>query len=172
MDAIRELFTINFSYVLISVFVILVGIKAVVSLFEWIIGWLGLETKFMRQKREEYELLIQTSQNLAVLQNEHKEDVKRSDQRDDEISAEIKHLTNLFVEREIEDMRWDIINFATDLSSGSKKYNRESFDHIFRMYQKYESILEERHMKNGLVTESMSYINEMYHEKLENGEVR
>lgn len=172
MDAIKELIQLDFSSVFISVCIVLVGLKAVVSLFEWAIDKLGIETKWTRKQREEHELLIQTSQNLAVLQNKHKEDAKRSDQRDEEISTEIKHLTDLFVEREIEDMRWDIINFATDLSSGGKKYNRESFDHIFRMYQKYESILEERHMKNGLVTESMSYINEMYHEKLENGEVR
>lgn len=68
MDAIRELFTINFSYVLISVFIILVGIKFAISLFEWIVNKLGLETKWMRQKREEHELLIQTSQNLSALQ--------------------------------------------------------------------------------------------------------
>ena len=68
MDAIKELLNINFSYVLISVFVILIGIKSVVSIFEWIIDKLGLETKLMRQKREEHELLIQTSQNLASLQ--------------------------------------------------------------------------------------------------------
>lgn len=65
MDAIKELLNINFSYVLISVFVILIGIKAFVSIFEWVIDKMGLETKWMRQKREEHELLIQTSQNLA-----------------------------------------------------------------------------------------------------------
>ena len=60
MNEIIELTKINFSYVLISVFIILIGIKSIVSLFEWIINKLGLETKWMRHKREEHELLIQT----------------------------------------------------------------------------------------------------------------
>ena len=93
MNEIIELTKINFSYVFISVFVILIGIKAVVSIFEWIIEKLGLETKWMRQKREEHELLVQTSQNLASLQEKHEKDIGISDRRDDEIASDIKKLT-------------------------------------------------------------------------------
>lgn len=171
MEEIIELTKINFSSVFIAVFVILIGVKTITSIFEWIIDKLGLETKWMRHKREEHELLIQTSQNLTTLQEKHKEDVERSDRRDEEISADIKRLTQMFVDKEIDDMRWEIINFATDLSSG-KICNRESFDHILRMYQKYEKILEERHMENGLVTESIGYINEMYRESLKHGVIK
>ena len=74
MDTMQELFKIDFSYVLISVFVILLSIKAIVSIFEWFIGKLGLETKWMRLKREEHELLMRTSENLAELQKKHLED--------------------------------------------------------------------------------------------------
>ena len=168
MDAIKELTQINFVYVFISVFVILIGIKAGVTVIEWLINKLGLETKWMRKRKEEQELLIKTSKELAELKKDHEIDIGRSDRRDDEISADIKKLTQMFVEKEIDDMRWEIINFATDLSSG-KNYNRESFDHILRMYQKYEKILEERNMENGLVTESIGYINEMYRENLKKG---
>lgn len=89
MDAIRELFTINFSYVLISVFVILVGIKAVVSIFEWIVDKLGLETKWMRRKREEHDLLIQTSKSLADLRKQHNHDVEESNTHDENIKEEL-----------------------------------------------------------------------------------
>lgn len=68
MNDIIELTKIDFVYVFVSVFVILVGIKFVISLFEWIVTWLGLETKWMRQKKQEHELLIKTSQNLTALQ--------------------------------------------------------------------------------------------------------
>ena len=54
---------IDYTSVFISVFIILIGIKAIVSLFEWVIDKLGVETKWMRKQREEHELLIQTSQN-------------------------------------------------------------------------------------------------------------
>ena len=115
--------------------------------------------------------MIQTSQGLIELQKRHSEDVMRSDKNDAEIRQDIKNLTDMFVQKEIDDMRWEIINFATDLSSG-KTYNRESFDHILRMYQKYEDILNKKHMENGLVTESIGYINEMYRENLKHGVVQ
>ena len=126
MDAIKELLNINFSYVLISVFVILIGIKAFVSIFEWVIDKMGLETKWMRQKREEHELLIQTSQNLASLQEKHEKDIESSDRRDEEIASDIKKLTQMFVDKEIDDMRWEINNFATKVSEG-KPCNKDSF---------------------------------------------
>ena len=68
MNEIIELTNLDFSSIFISVFIILVGIKAVVSLFEWIINKLGLETKWMREKREEHELLLNTSNSLISLQ--------------------------------------------------------------------------------------------------------
>lgn len=75
MNEIVELTKINFSYLFIVVFVILIGVKMIVSLFEWVIDKLGLETKWMRKKREEYELLIQTSQNLTALQEQYNHDI-------------------------------------------------------------------------------------------------
>lgn len=133
MSEITELTKIDFTYVFIAVILILVDIKFIISLFEWIVGKLGLETKFMRQKREEHELLIQTSQNLTTLQEKHKEDVERSDRRDEEISSDIKKLTKMFVDKEIDDMRWEINNFATNVSEG-KPCNKDSFKHCIHVY--------------------------------------
>lgn len=168
MDVIKELLNINFSYVLISVFVILIGIKAIVSIFEWVIDKLGLETKWMRQKREEHELLIQTSQNLASLQEKHEKDIESSDRRDEEISSDIKKLTKMFVDKEIDDMRWEINNFANKVSEG-KPCNKDSFKHCIHMYEKYERILEDNGLENGEVEISMELINEAYKEKLKEG---
>lgn len=64
METIAELTKVDFSSVFISVFVILIGLKAIISLFDWIIELLGLETKWMRRQREEHELLVKTSQNI------------------------------------------------------------------------------------------------------------
>lgn len=168
MNEIIELTKVNFSSVFISVFVILIGIKSIVSISEWIIDKLGIETKWMRHKREEHELLIQTSQNLTALQEKHKEDVKRSDRRDEEISADIKRLTQMFVDKEIDDMRWEINNFATKVSEG-KPCNKDSFKHCIHVYEKYEKILEENGLENGEVEISMELINEAYKEKLKEG---
>lgn len=83
MDAIKESINLDYAYIFISVFTILVGIKFAVSLFEWFVNKLGLETKWMREKREEQELLAQTSktvnalsENLNLLTQKHKQDIQ------------------------------------------------------------------------------------------------
>lgn len=73
MDEIMALIETDFSSVFLSVFIILIGVKAIVSLFEWIINKFGLETKWIRKRREEHDLLIQTSQNLMAAQSEIKQ---------------------------------------------------------------------------------------------------
>lgn len=168
MNNIIELTKIDFAYVFIAVILILVGIKFIVSLFEWIVRKLSLETKWMRQKREEHDLLIKTSQNLTALQKKHEEDVKRSDQRDEEISNDIKKLTQMFVDKEIDDMRWSINSFATSVSEG-KPCNKDSFKHCIHVYEKYEKILEENGLENGEVEISMELINDAYKQKLKEG---
>lgn len=168
MNEITELTKINFSYVFIAVILILVAVKFAVSLLEWIIDKLGLETKWMRQKREEHELLIQTSHNLTALQAKHREDAERSDRRDEEISFDIKKLTRMFVDKEIDDMRWEINNFATKVSEGSP-CNKDSFTHCIHVYEKYEKILEENGLENGEVEISMELINDAYKQKLREG---
>lgn len=170
MDAIQGLLEINYFYVFISVFVILIGIKAVVTIFEWVIDKLGLETKWMRKQREEHELLIQTSENLKVLQQKHIEDFNRSDAKDEEICRDVQKLTNMFMEKEIDDLRWKILDACSALSNG-RRYNREMFDHIIHMYNKYEKILEENNMENGLIEESIKFVREKYRKYLENGNV-
>ena len=168
MEEIIELTKIDFSYVFVAVFVILVGVKVMFSLFEWVVNKLGLETKWMRKQREEHDLLIQTSQGLIELQEHHKKDMESSDKRDEEIANDIKNLTRMFVDKEIDDMRWEINNFATNVSEG-KPCNKDSFKHCIHIYEKYEKILEENGMENGEVEISMELINEAYKQKLKEG---
>lgn len=89
MDEILELTKVDFSFVFITVISSLVGIKAVITLLEWVIDKMGLETKWMRKKREEHELLVQTSQNLSELQEKHKHDVEESNTHDEDIKEKL-----------------------------------------------------------------------------------
>ncbi len=170
MDVITELTTLDFSSIFISVFVILIGIKAVISLFEWFIEKLGIETKWMKRKREDHELLIKTSQNLLELQNRHNNDMCKSDIHDAEIQKDLKELKSLFLSKEIDDIRWEILDFSSAIVN-KRKYNREAYNHIFRQYDKYEKVLKENNMENGLIEESIKVIREIYHDGLKNGEI-
>lgn len=161
MDAITELVKIDFSSIFVSVFIVLIGIKAVVSIFEWVINKLGLETKWMRKQREEHDLLIQTSQNLIALQEKHVEDMKKSDEHDAEMRNDIKKLTDLFVDKQINDYRWEIINLADKIANG-RIVSKECLRHAISTYEKYEKIIKEHGLVNGEVEISIEIIKENF----------
>lgn len=168
MDEILELTKIDFPLLFVSVFIALIGIKAIVSIFEWIIDKLGLETKWMRKKREDHELLVKTSQNLSALQECHIRDMQESDKHDEEMRNDIKKLTDMFIDKEINDMRWEINNFATKVAEG-KPCNKDSYKHCIHTYEKYEKLLEENGLENGEVEISMEIVNDAYKQKLKEG---
>lgn len=168
MDAVKELLQINFSYILISVFIILIGARAIASPLEWLIDQLGLETKWMRKRREEHDLLLNTSQNLIALQEKHIEDMKRSDEHDEEMRNDIKKLTDLFIDKQIDDYRWEIIHLADTISSG-KTISKECLRHAVSTYEKYEKIINEHGLVNGEVEISIEVIRDNYQQKLKEG---
>jgi hypothetical protein len=126
------------------------------------------EPKWLLERREQHELLINTVNGLHELEEQRKIDVQQSMKHDAVIRNDLAELKSMFIDREIDSMRWSILNFCTDISSG-KKVKRESFDYILKTYDKYERILDENGMENGLVNESIKYIKEQYHEQLKNG---
>lgn len=89
MEQINALQDINYAYLFFGFVAILAAWKAFASLWESTIGKLGIETKRMREKREEYELLIQTSKNLSELQSKHQTDVEQSIAHDKKIQNEL-----------------------------------------------------------------------------------
>lgn len=142
--------------------------KTILSFFEWCIDKMGLETKWMRKDREDHEQLLENTKAIKELSDRCEEAVRQSIQGDEIISRDLKRLTDLFIDKQIDDMRYEILDFASSLSSG-RILNLEAFDHIMKIYQKYEKILEENNMDNGLVQESIKFITEKYHSRLEHG---
>lgn len=233
MDNITQLTQIDFKQLFIWIVLILVATKFLIELFSGTIGKLlkklDIETKTMREKREQHELLKATAElakttaeNLDKLQKRHTKDeedfrnnlnnymkesredrralhdemtkfsdnrvndrqvsIEREKRLDDRITESNEHrdkiingisetlskLTDMMVDSNIENMRWEILNFCSALTSG-RKYNKESFNHVISVHEKYEKILEEHNMENGQVTASMEVIMDVYKEKLKNG---
>lgn len=168
MSEIKALLQVDFPLVLSSILIIFTGFKGIVTLLEWIADKTGIEFKWLRKKREDHELLIKTANELVDLKNQRNIDVEESIKHDEAIRNDLAELKDMFISREIDTMRWSILDFSIDISSG-KKVTRESFDYILKIYDKYERLLEENRLENGLVNESIRYIREKYHEELKNG---
>lgn len=95
MDAVKQVFEIDYTILIpaliISGTTILLAVKFITELLDWIlIDKLGIETKWTRKKRQEHELLISTANGLKELSNRHNEAVKQSISHDKEIREELK----------------------------------------------------------------------------------
>ena len=165
METIKQLTELDYSTLIIGVTVVAGSLKIVCNFFLWFVSYLGLETKKMRQKREDHELLIATAKNLELLQSKQNEDVRQSIVHDKRIKDDIQKLSKMFIDLEIQDIRWNILSFCSDLSNG-KQFSSEYYDYVFKLYDKYEKMLKENDLTNGLVEQSISYIQEKYHESL------
>lgn len=76
MDSIQQLFEIDWKAFGITIFLVLLGLQTCIKLFQWFLfDLLGIETKSMRLKKHEHELLIETANELKRLSEKHKEDM-------------------------------------------------------------------------------------------------
>lgn len=87
MDELKELAKIDWWYVAIAFVLLLIVVKLVWSLGEWFVEKFGLETKKMKQRRQESELLKATADGLKALSCRH-----------DKEETELKDSLTLFIE--------------------------------------------------------------------------
>ena len=171
MEWIEKLFNIDYVPAILTIFIIMSSVIAMHSIIGKFSAIIGKPVKWVRSKEADHKMLIEHEKKINNLAIKHEEDTNKINDEENEIRKDIAKLTGMFLDKQIDDMRYEILDFASSLSSG-RKHNRESFDHILRVYKKYEKILEENNLENGLVEESIKYIQETYHDLLKNGELK
>lgn len=80
----------------------------------------------------------------------------------------VENLRKMLVNKEINDMRWEILDFSNAVMNG-RVYNKEIYDHIFDTYTEYERVLEENGLENGKVDSSMQFVRNKYLELMDKG---
>ena len=163
MDAINSLLDMNIIKWLYGLIIILCGANFIISSVAKFCEWIGKPLSWFNKTAKDHEMLIE-------LKAKHEKDYDTAIKHDKEIKSDIAELKEMFLEKQNEDIRWEILDFCSALAGG-RKYNREAFDHIFRTYRKYEEILEKNGMENGLISESMKVCEEIYHDRLKAGEI-
>lgn len=168
MEAIMELLKQDFPSLIPGIFIVMSGMIAMATIIGKFSELIGKPVKWIKHKNADHELLIQTANHLTALQERHEKSVAESNFHDDEMRKDIKKLTEMFVDKEINDMRWEINNFANKVSEG-RTCNKDSFQHCIHTWEKYEKLLEENGLENGEVEISMEIVNEAYKQKLKEG---
>lgn len=80
----------------------------------------------------------------------------------------IETLTNMLLDKQISDYRWEIINVADNISN-CKHVSKECLKHAISTYAKYEDVIKEHKLTNGEVEISIEIINETYLNLLKEG---
>ena len=161
MGDISTLSELDFSSILIGLFIILFGIKSIISIIEWFCVKLGIETKWNRQQREERELLMNALETIKEIQETHCKDKKEVVQKNDnlehvladfmvEVRNEIKQFTNnrihdreqsLEIQKELTDSIKTVVDTQTErddkidaLICGSKELLGSTIDQLYSRY--------------------------------------
>lgn len=133
MENLEQLTKINWWQVCLAIVLFLVCLKFVWSLLDWLLfDKLKIETKKMREKRTDHELLMTTVQDLTELHNKHEEDTKQSIRHDEIIRNDLHALTitvNEIVDK-LEKMQQN--NDATEMAKLKEK--------ILGYYRKYKDL--------------------------------
>lgn len=171
---------------------ILCVVLAMILVVEWkklrqgTLDSLGLTTNKELQEKALNERLDALESKIKSVEDSFMEDQEKYHNQSIEIrnhlqenqeglSNQISELKQLFISKEIDDMRWEMLDFASAIMNG-RRYGKEQYDHVIDIYGKYERILEENGMENGRVTSSMEFTMDKYkklmsvgfdHDKLE-----
>lgn len=157
MEDLQNLFNLDFASIIMGLFIIILGIDKIVSLLKRVKSILRIKFGYEEDKES-------IEDRISILERHDNWQYKEISK----ISQCVTDIDKRMLGKDIDDMRWELLDFCSALTGG-RKYNREAFDHIFRIYEKYEMILKDNKMTNGFVDESMNYVKEVYHKNLENG---
>jgi hypothetical protein len=157
MDAIENLFSLDYPTIIMGVFIIILGVDKIVFLL--VKAKKALRIKFgYEEDKETIEDRITTLEKHDNWQ--YKEITK--------MSKGIENIESELLDNNLERKRKYILDFCSSLSNGQKQ-NKEAFNNVFKTYKNYEKLLSEHNMENGQAEESMKFISEKYQELLRNG---
>lgn len=161
--------------VIISLLLCAMLVIALKAGWEKLLDALGLETKASLQKKALEKKLSDMEQKIADFEQSqhdyHDQSITIRDKLEDNqkvLQDGIGELKILLINKEIDDIRTTILDFSNAVMNG-RDYNKEQYEHIIDLYDKYEKILEQNGMTNGRVTASMEFVLKNYQDLMDNG---
>lgn len=168
--------------VVIGVLIAIGIVMLCVKIKDFVVSTFGITTKSALAKQAQEERIKDLNNQIIDLQKEVQQ-FKDNRTHDREQSFDIQkqltdsqtllqnsveNLRKMLVNKEINDMRWEILDFSNAVMNG-RVYNKEIYDHIFDTYTEYERVLEENGLENGKVDSSMQFVRNKYLELMEKG---
>lgn len=175
VNIINQINEIGWGIVIVSAILLLLISIAIKELAKKTLVTFGLKTNTSIEKEQILERLCNLEKEMdnmktnSIHDKEQLLDIqKQLTDSQNEIKESLVSLKKMIIKKDIDDMRWDILDFGSGIIS-DRKYSKEQYDHVFEIYQDYEKVLKENNMENGRVDMSMEFIRKKYTEKMENG---
>lgn len=172
IEKLHEFGLVNVIIILLSAAGLVIAIKAG---WEKLLDALGLETKASLRQKALEQRLSDMEQKIADFEQSqhdyHGQSITIRDKLEDNqkvLQDAIGELKMLLINKEIDDIRTTILDFSNAVMNG-RDYNKEQYEHIIDLYDKYEKILEQNGMTNGRVTASMEFVLKNYQDLMDNG---
>lgn len=168
--------------VVIGVLIAIGIVMLCVKIKDFVVSTFGITTKSALAKQAQEERIKDLNNQIIDLQKEVQQfKDNRIHDRDQSFDIQkqltdsqtllqnsVENLRKMLVNKEINDMRWEILDFSNAVMNG-RVYNKEIYDHIFDTYTEYERVLEENGLENGKVDSSMQFVRNKYLELMEKG---
>lgn len=166
--------------VVIGVLIAIGIVMLCVKIKDFVVSTFGITTKSALAKQAQEERIKDLNNQIIDLQKEVQQfKDNRIHDRDQSFDIQkqltdsqtllqnsVENLRKMLVNKEINDMRWEILDFSNAVMNG-RVYNKEIYDHIFDTYTEYERVLEENGLENGKVNSSMQFVRNKYLELME-----
>lgn len=175
MSELNAVMQINIVQFTMWIMVVVIFLATLFKAFDTVTTKLGIKFKSQIEKEEQRLILQSALDTVAELKAEFQESIACQQEETSGIKAQLERMRDMiledrdeFIDYRTSDMRWQVINFAANLSNGMT-YTEEQFNYVFKVYSRYKNIIEEKHLTNGQVDESMEYIKSEYRKRFRNG---
>ena len=186
VEQFERLVSIDYLSFFCALFTMMVAFAAIKKGVEEFCKTFEFETPWMRKAREKREYMEKVDQQLELLMQreesieaKHSTDVGQLEgvvgevresftELQNQITALSNKIEQMELNKTIKKLRWDIINFASDLPR-RENIPLEQYNIIFNDIKEYEKIIEDNGLTNGQVESSVHVIKKRYEHDLEAG---
>lgn len=186
VEQFERLVSIDYISFFCALFTIMAAFVAIKEGVEKFCKAFEFETPWMRKAREKREYMEKVDKQLELLMQreesieaKHSTDVGQLEgvvgevresfaELQNQITALSNKIEQMELNKTIKKLRWDIINFASDLPR-REIIPLEQYNIIFNYIKEYEKIIEDNGLTNGQVESSVHVIKKRYEHDLEAG---
>lgn len=186
VEQFERLVSIDYISFFCALFTIMAAFVAIKEGVEKFCKTFGFETPWMKSSREKREYMEKVNKQLELLMQreesmeaKHITDVGQLEgvvgevresftELQNQITALSNKIEQMELNKTIKKLRWDIINFASDLPR-REIIPLEQYNIIFNYIKEYEKIIEDNGLTNGQVESSVHVIKKRYEHDLEAG---